>query len=91
MAGRLNDKFISTDMLTSQKYLMSVYNSGISECQSDNLRNMLLDMYREEQSAQKKVFDAMHSKGWYQPQAADMNAISQAHSRFTTEEPGARL
>lgn len=86
MAGKLSDKMITTDLLTSQKFIMSSYNTTISECQSDDLRRTLLNMYNEEQNAQKKVFDAMNNRGWYQPQTADMTAISQTRSRFQGQQ-----
>lgn len=91
MTGKLNDKMILSDMLTSQKFIMSSYNTAIAECQSESLRRMLLDMYNDEQSAQKRVFDAMSNRGLYKPQIADMTAISETKSRFQGEERSTRM
>jgi len=62
------DKDILTDMLMTEKYVSSSYETAIMECANENVRNALRHIQDEEQQHAKSIFDAMAQRGWYKPQ-----------------------
>jgi spore coat protein CotF len=78
----LQDQEILTDMLTSQKQITSVYNTGAGEAMGQELKSTLLDILRDEQLIQNDVFCEMHKRGWYEPPPAKQPMVDQTRKKF---------
>ena len=61
----LTEKDLMSDLLTTEKHIISSYSVGITESSCTNLRNTLINNFKSSQDVQYKVFDAMRQKGWY--------------------------
>ncbi|NMM65146.1 spore coat protein [Clostridium sp. P21] len=61
----MNDKELAQDLLATEKQVISAYSTGITETSCMNLRNTLVDNFKNVQEVQFKVFDTMRQKGWY--------------------------
>ncbi|AKN33452.1 spore coat protein F [Clostridium carboxidivorans P7] len=73
----MNDKEMAQDLLATEKQVISAYSTGITESSCMNLRNTLVDNFKNAQEVQYKVFDAMRQKGWYPTKDAPDNEVQQ--------------
>jgi len=78
----LQDQEILTDMLASQKQTASHFNIFASECVDQNLKNDMLNIFRDEQSIQTNVFCEMSKRGWYPTCPAPQQMVDQARTKF---------
>ncbi|NEZ47032.1 spore coat protein [Clostridium niameyense] len=60
-----SDKELCEDILMTEKYVSSTYDTSIFEFTNTTLRDDLNHIQKEEQNHGKAVFDYMHSKGMY--------------------------
>lgn len=60
-----DDKILCTDLLSTEKYVSSTYNTAIFEFRDENVRNVLNHIQKEEQEHGKKIYDYMSSHGMY--------------------------
>lgn len=77
----LNEKDMMTDLLATEKQVITAYSTGITESSCQNLRNTLVNNFKNAQDIQYKVFDAMKQKGWYQTKDAADQEVQQAKDR----------
>jgi spore coat protein CotF len=77
----LSEKDLMQDLLTTEKQVISAYSTGITESSCPNLRNVLLNNFRNAEDTQYKVFDAMKQKGWYQTKDAANNEVQQIKTK----------
>ncbi|MDD4565362.1 MAG: spore coat protein [Eubacteriales bacterium] len=63
-----SDKYLLQDMLSTEKYVSSSYNTSIFECTKPNIRQALQHIQQEEQNHGEQLFQYMNSHGMYQPQ-----------------------
>ena len=77
-----SDREIMDDILTSKKHITGVYNTFSNECVNEKLQNDMLNILREEHAMQFNVFTEMQSRGWYSPEAAQQQMISQTKTKF---------
>lgn len=73
----MEEKELLHDLLASEKQVVSAYSTGITESSCQNLRNTLVDNFKNVQDVQYKVFDAMKQKGWYPTKDAPTNEVEQ--------------
>lgn len=77
----LDEKTILTDLLTTQKSLMSTYSTMLAETSCPNMRSMLQDQFILAATDQYKIFDIMHQKGYYKTKdAMDQDVQEQKQS-----------
>ena len=62
------DKILCADLLSTEKYVSSTYNTAIFEFRDENVRNVLNHIQKEEQEHGKKIYDYMASHGMYNQQ-----------------------
>lgn len=62
------DAQLCTDLLMTEKYVSSTYNTTIFECTNTNVRQVLNHIQKEEQQHGEGIFNYMLSKGMYTPQ-----------------------
>lgn len=60
-----SDKELCEDILMTEKYVSSTYDTSIFEFTNATLRDDLNHIQKEEQNHGKAVFDYMHGKGMY--------------------------
>ncbi len=60
-----NDAMLCNDMLMTEKYVSSTYDTAIFECVDTNIRNALNHIQKEEQQHGEGIFNYMQSKGMY--------------------------
>ncbi|MBF8982373.1 spore coat protein [Lutibacter sp. B2] len=63
-----NDATLCNDLLMSEKYISSVYNTSIFEFTNTGMRQALNHIQKEEQEHGEKLFNYMSSHGMYNPQ-----------------------
>ena len=73
-----DDKTIMTDMLSTEKFIASNYNSYAGECATKQAKSKLMKILGEEHDIQFQIFEAMHAKGWYPTPAAPQEKINMA-------------
>lgn len=77
----MNEKEMMQDLLTTEKQVISAYSTGITESSCMNLRNTLLDNFKNAEEIQYKVFDSMNQKGWYPTKDAPDNEVQQVKTQ----------
>lgn len=79
---KLTDQDIAQCLLKDEKFTCDMINSSILESSSDNLRRDWMTCLQNSQQMQKRIYDTMSQKGWYSPQKADMQQMSQVEHQF---------
>lgn len=64
--AKKKDAMLCSDMLTTEKHVSSLYNTGIFEFSDPQARNMLNHIQTEEQQHGLKIYDYMNANGMYQ-------------------------
>ncbi|MDI9510052.1 MAG: spore coat protein [Clostridiales bacterium] len=62
---KASDKDMCIDMLSTEKYVSSTYDTTIFECKSAQVRDVLNHIQKEEQKHGEQIFSYMQSKGMY--------------------------
>jgi spore coat protein CotF len=57
-----------TDLLMTEKYVSSAYNTAIFECTNSQMRQVLNHIQKEEQQHGEGIFNYMNAHGMYTPQ-----------------------
>lgn len=73
----MNEKEIMQDLLTSEKQIISAYSTGITESSCTNLRDTLVNNFKNAEDVQYKIFDTMRQKGWYPTKDAQASDVQQ--------------
>lgn len=63
-----NDAALCNDLLMTEKYVSSSYNTAIFEFRDTNVRQVLNHIQKEEQQHGEGIFNYMQKKGMYQTQ-----------------------
>ena len=66
--NNINDAMLCSDLLMTEKYVSSTYDTAIFECQDTNIRNPLNHIQKEEQQHGESIYNYMASKGMYNVQ-----------------------
>ncbi len=82
-SGTLGDKETLTDLISSQKYASSTYNTYAGECVNTQLRDDFLCILKDEHEIQSELFKEANTRGWYTVKPAEMNEITQVRQKFT--------
>lgn len=67
-ANNPHDAGLCTDMLMTEKYVSSTYDTAIFETQDSNIRQVLNHIQKEEQEHGEGIFNYMKNSGMYHPQ-----------------------
>ena len=60
-----NDKFVLSDMLSTEKHVSSIYNTGVFEFKSPMARKLLSHIQAEEQQHGEMLYAFMNANGMY--------------------------
>ncbi len=66
--GNNSDKYLLQDMLSTEKYVSSAYDTSVFESGNTNIRQALQHIQQDEQNHGEQLFQYMNSHGMYQPQ-----------------------
>jgi rubrerythrin len=67
-SGNQNDKFMCSDLLATEKFVSSTYDTTIFESVNPAVRQALQHIQQEEQQHGEQIFQYMQSNGMYQVQ-----------------------
>ncbi|NLH01861.1 MAG: spore coat protein [Clostridiales bacterium] len=81
----LTEKDILQDLISSQKYVTTNYNTFAGECVNEQLRSAFLNILDDEHRIQADIFNDMSSNGWYQTTPADQQRVQQVKQKFNTQ------
>lgn len=73
----MKEQDLMHDLIATEKQIISSYSTGITESSCPNLRNTLINNFKNAQDIQYRVFDAMKQKGWYQTKDAPDSDVTQ--------------
>ena len=65
-ADKAKDTFLCSDMLSTEKHVSALYNTGVFEFSDVQARNMLNHIQTEEQQHGQKIYEYMNANGMYQ-------------------------
>ena len=77
-----SDKEMLSDILSSQKYATSGYNTSANESATPAIKTDFMNILNEEHQIQNDVFKEMQKRGWYPVETADHNKIQQTKQRY---------
>ena len=84
----MNEKEMMIDLLATEKQVISAYSTGITETSCKNLRNTLVNNFKNVQDLQFRVYDSMKQKGWYTTKDApdaDVIKLKTESTQLSTE------
>lgn len=81
-ATQLKDKDMLEDMLTLEKHIAGVYNTGVTEASCQNLRQVLTANMEETLQDQFSTFNEMYQRGFYQVKQANPQDVSTAQQKY---------
>lgn len=62
----ITDAQLLNDALATEKHVSSTYNTSVLESVDPNIRQQFQHIQKEEQEHAETLFNAMHSRGWYE-------------------------
>lgn len=77
-----SEKDLMNDLLTSEKQVISAYNTGITEASCPNLRQHLTKCLTDTQEIQYQIFNAMKQRGWYETKPAPSQDVQNAKTKY---------
>ncbi|VBB05948.1 Hypothetical protein LUCI_1159 [Lucifera butyrica] len=82
---QISDRDLLQLALNESKHLAEAVNTYILEAGSDQLRRDYMTVLGDLYSQQKQIFDVMQQKGYYNPKNANPQDLSQAQSKFSSQ------
>jgi len=82
-SNALTEEEILTDMLTSEKDLVKLYATALTEMTNNRLRTQIKKFLGEVADEQYKIFSTMQEKGYYQVAPAQKQKIDSTLDKFT--------
>ena len=83
----MNDQERVTDFLCSEKKMSANYDTYASECTSIPLRDTFVSLLTQSHNTQTQLFQLAQSKGWYAPEQAQPDKITQAYTKYSNQAP----
>jgi spore coat protein CotF len=79
----MNDRDFLNDMLSTEKYLTTNYNTVMNEVTNQDLYQDLATILKETHDCQRNIFEAMFKNGWYTLEIADQQKMTEAYQQFS--------
>lgn len=83
----MTDQERMTDFLASEKKMAANYDIFASECVNVPLRDEFIKLFTAGHHAQTELFQTAQTKGWYSPEQAPADKISQAYQKYSNQQP----
>lgn len=80
--ANVNDRDRMQDLLATEKYLSTAYNTALLEASHDGLFHIWHQNQEVCQRLQRQCFQTMFKKGWYKLPVADAQSVSHAYGQF---------
>ena len=83
----MQEKEMMTDLLCSQKFVTSLYNTFCNEASTPAMRSCLSSILQDEHRVQEEIFNEMSNKGYYKVEMAEetkLNAEKQKYAQTVT-------
>lgn len=77
-----SDQDIMNDILSTQKFITSGYNTNANEAAEPCVKNAMMSILDEEHTIGHDVFLEMQKRGWYQTEAAQEQKIQNVKQKF---------
>lgn len=77
-----DEKQMLGDVLNTQKYVTSVYNSDLLECATPDLKDCFRRIFEEEHSIQEEIFTEMSNRGYYPVEKAQDVKVDAAKQKY---------
>lgn len=78
----MTEQEMMTDLLSTEKFLTSVYNTYCCEAVTPAVRNTLDAHLADTHRTQKGVYDVMSARGWYKVESAEDAKLNQEKQKF---------
>lgn len=78
-----SDRNMMNDMLSTQKFITSGYNTNANEASNPKVKHTLMSILDEEHTMQHDVFAEMQNRGWYQTEAAPQDKVEKAKQNYS--------
>ena len=83
----MNDQERVTDFLCSEKKMSANYDTYASECTSVPLRDTFVSLLTQSHNTQTQLFQYAQSKGWYSPEQAQADKVTQTYTKYANQAP----
>ena len=86
----MTDRDRITDLLATEKYLTTAYNTAVNEANCEQLYQTQMTLLNELHQCQRDLFNLMQRRGWYnvdQAQAQDIVQTAQQFSNYRSQFP----
>lgn len=80
----LNEKDSLTDLLNSEKALVKLYGTALTEAECKSLRTLIRTQLAEAAEDQYTVFEQMKSHDYYAPKPADKATVDEKKENFSS-------
>lgn len=80
----LNEKDTLTDMLNSEKALVKLYGTAMTESSCKSLRTLLRSQFADTAEDQLTVFELMKQHDYYMPKPAEKMMIDEKKENFSS-------
>ena len=81
----MNDQELVTDLLDSEKYLTTMYQTATIEAATPNIRTGFKEVLNSTLDIQHDVFSCMSQNGWYPVDSADPNKVTMTKNKFSAD------
>ncbi len=81
-AQPFSDEQRMADLLSSEKYMTSVYNGFCCESATPAVRSCLCSLLQDEHRMQEQLFREMSERGWYPVEKAEEQKLTSARMKF---------
>lgn len=71
--NQLSEREMLLDSIMTEKYVSSVYDTGVLDSVNQEVTMALQHIQQEEQNHTKLFMEVMHNQGWYDVQGAHIN------------------
>ena len=78
----MQEKEIMTDLLCSQKFVTSLYNTFCNEASTPAMRSCLSSILQDEHRVQEEIFNEMSNKGYYKVEMAEETKLNTEKQKF---------
>ncbi|OEH86925.1 hypothetical protein BHU72_01295 [Desulfuribacillus stibiiarsenatis] len=79
------DRDLLNEMILLEKHASSLYHTATIEASSEKLHQDCGSIMQETLQCQRKLYNLMTQKGWYNTQNTDHQQISQSYQKFLGE------
>ncbi len=81
----MNDKDYINKLLTCLKEMVKNYSISLTEASNEVLYSKYKEMFLKYSDMQRRVFELMFRKGWYELEQVDNNKLKEKYNLFSEE------